>query len=336
MVRSVLDAITLDQLRMLLAVVEEGSFSAAGRRFQRVQSAVSHAMANLESQLGVSIWDRRTKVATLTEEGRVLVAAARRVCGEADALKKIVQGMVAGLEPMVSLCVDAVFPLSALVLVCREFAQVYPTVTLCLHTETMAAVPQRVLDGTCHLAIAGPRAQPSGLSSTNVGSVLMIPVAAPGHPLSALRGRISTERLSEEVQIVLSERGSQRTPDQAVLSPRTWRVADLHTKHALLCGGLGWGNLPEPMIRGDLKQKRLVRIRPAAWGEEEYLLSLSLVHRPDYALGPAARWLTQRMIELCEKEFRRSLPALRGVRAPASGKIKKNLQTIQRNSKRLK
>lgn len=312
MVPAVLDTVTLDQLRIFLAVVEEGSFSAAGRRFRRVQSAVSHAMANLENQLGVPIWDRRTKVATLTEQGRVLFAAAKRVCGEADALKRVAAGLVDGLEPVVSLCVDAVFPLPALVLVCREFAQTYPTVELCLHTEAMSAVAERVLDGTCQLAIAGPHALSAGLSSNYLASVLMIPVVAKEHPLSLLRGRIATERLSEEVQIVLSERAQNRTPDQAVLSPRTWRVADLNTKYALLCGGLGWGNMPEPMVREDLKRKRLVRIRPAAWGEQEYLLSLSLVHRPDFALGPAARWLTQRMSELCEKELKSSSPSVRG------------------------
>lgn len=61
-----LDALTLDQLRTFIAVVDEGSFSSAGRRLRRVQSAVSHSMANLESQLGVRLWDRSTKVPTLT------------------------------------------------------------------------------------------------------------------------------------------------------------------------------------------------------------------------------------------------------------------------------
>lgn len=306
MVPAVLDTVTLDQLRMFLAVVEEGNFSAAGRRMGRVQSAVSHSMANLENQLGVPLWDRRTKVPALTEQGRVLFAAAKRVCGEADALRRVVKGLADGLEPVVSLCVDAVFPLPALVLVCREFAKHFPTVELCLHTEAMSAVAQRVLEGSCQLAIAGPHALSPSLSSTYIASVLMIPVVAKEHPLAQLRGRIATERLSEEVQIVLTERGPNRTPDQAVLSSRTFRVADLHTKHALLCGGLGWGNMPEPMVREDLKRKRLVRIRPAAWGEQEYLLSLSLVHRPDFALGPAARWLTTRMSELCENELKRA------------------------------
>jgi DNA-binding transcriptional LysR family regulator len=66
----VLDPITLDQLRILTTVVDEGSISAAARKLQRVQSAVSTAMANLEDQLIISLWDRTQRSATLTEVAR--------------------------------------------------------------------------------------------------------------------------------------------------------------------------------------------------------------------------------------------------------------------------
>jgi DNA-binding transcriptional LysR family regulator len=130
----------------------------------------------------------------------------------------------------------------------------------------------------------------------------MVPVVAPGHPLARVRGRVASARLAEHIQIVLSERGAVgRGPDHGVLSPHTWRVVDLATKHRLLTGGLGWGNLPEHMIRSDLARRRLVRLRPAAWGEDEHLLPLALVHRPDVALGPATRWLAERLALTCAK-----------------------------------
>ena len=66
------DPITLDQLRALVTVAEEGSFSAAARKLRRVQSAISTSMANLEDQLGVPVWDRSTKIAKLTEQDEKL------------------------------------------------------------------------------------------------------------------------------------------------------------------------------------------------------------------------------------------------------------------------
>ena len=127
------DSITLDQLRTFIAVADEGSFSAAARKLHRVQSAVSHAMANLEDQLGVVLWDRSTRIPTLTEPGRVLLDAARRVCADADALGSAAERLAGGLDPRVALCVDAVFPLSARVELCVEYARVYPTVELVVH-----------------------------------------------------------------------------------------------------------------------------------------------------------------------------------------------------------
>ena len=72
-----LDAITLDQLRTFIAAVDEGSFSAAGRKLRRAQSVVSQTLANLEAQLGVKLFDRSARYPRLTEEGRSLLADAR-------------------------------------------------------------------------------------------------------------------------------------------------------------------------------------------------------------------------------------------------------------------
>jgi DNA-binding transcriptional LysR family regulator len=295
------DPVTLDQLRTLVAVVEEGNFSAAARKLRRVQSAVSTAMANLESQLGVPIWDRSTRVATLTEEGAAVLSAARRVLAEADSLVRLTSGMVLGVEARVSLCVDALYPIRALVDLCREFAAVFPAVDLRLDTEVLTSVSRAVLDGSATLGIASPLGILPGLEREVLAPVRMVPVVGARHPLAERRTKLSTAVLGEHVQIVLSER-NEGVPDQAVLSPRTWRVVDLSTKHALLLGGLGWGNLPEHLVRDDLARGRLIEIRPAAWRADEHVLSLSAVYRSDTTFGPAHRWMLQRMGELCARE----------------------------------
>jgi len=300
----VLDNVTLDQLRTFVAIVDEGSFSAAGRKLKRVQSAVSHAMANLEGQLGVKIWDRRTKIPRLTAEGTALLGAARRVLADVAALGQLAHGLVAGIEPCVSLAVDAMLPVRTLVDLCRDFATKFPNVQLRLFTETLSAVSALVLDGTCDLGVVGPAAHTQGLERRYLASALLVPVAARHHPLAKIRGPLSTQVLAEHVNIVFSERGTaKKAPDQGVLSENTWRVADLGTKHALLLGGLGWGNMPEHMVAADLAAGRLVRLRPAAWAEDEWLLSFSIVQRPDVAPGIATRWLLQRLGELCVRDL---------------------------------
>jgi DNA-binding transcriptional LysR family regulator len=68
---------TLSQLRMLLAVVEEGSFTAAAERVRISQPAVSRAIATLEAELGTTLLTRRRGEVQLTEAGRAAIAHAR-------------------------------------------------------------------------------------------------------------------------------------------------------------------------------------------------------------------------------------------------------------------
>jgi DNA-binding transcriptional LysR family regulator len=209
------------------------------------------------------------------------------------------------------LAVDAMLPVRTIVDLCREFAMQFPSVQLRLFTETLSAVSALVLDGTCQIGVVGPAAHSQGLERSYLASTLLVPVAASTHPLAKLRGAIATAVLAEHVNIVFSERGhGKKAPDQGVLSPNTWRVADLGTKHALLLGGLGWGNMPEHMVNDDLAAGRLVRLRPAAWAEDEWLLSLSVVHKPELAQGPATRWLLQRLSELCKRDLPEARRAL--------------------------
>ncbi|WP_280952728.1 LysR family transcriptional regulator [Mesorhizobium sp. WSM3860] len=63
-----LDALTLDQMRMFLAVADAGSFRLASMRLGRAQSAVSHAIANLETELKTVLFDRSTRRPTLTSD----------------------------------------------------------------------------------------------------------------------------------------------------------------------------------------------------------------------------------------------------------------------------
>jgi DNA-binding transcriptional LysR family regulator len=302
MVGRVYDGVTLDQLRAFVAVADEGSFSAAARKLKRVQSAVSTAMSNLEAQLGVPIWNRATKVATLTEAGQAVLVAARRVLSEVDGLKRLTAGLTQGVETSVSLCLDAFFPLQALIDLCTGFAEKFPEVDLRVEHQVLSAVSASVLSGSASLGVVSAAGLLRGLEVQALSAIRMLPVASPRHALAGLKGRIASKHFAEAIQIVLSERADAGVADQGVLSARTWRVGDLHTKRELLRAGLGWGNLPEHLAREDLRAKKLVVLQPEAWGVDEHVLNLSAVYRSDTVLGPAHRWLLERLPTLCARD----------------------------------
>src|SRR5579862_8388002 len=97
------DALTLDQLRLFLAVVDAGGFSAAARSLGRAQSAVSYGVANLERQLGISLFDRSGRKPALTQAGVELAAEARAVCVQVDHLRARAHGIAQGVEPRLAI-----------------------------------------------------------------------------------------------------------------------------------------------------------------------------------------------------------------------------------------
>ena len=177
---------TLDQLQIFLAVVEEGSFAAAGRRLNRAVSVISYGVSNLEAQLGLTLFTREgTKKPVLTKEGEAILADARVVAAGLAGLRARAKGLLEGLEAEVSLAVDVMLPAERLAQVLRGFASEFPTVPLRLHVEALGAVAALVLDGKAGLGIAGPVAAGiEGLDRVEAGSVLLVPVAAPDHPLA--------------------------------------------------------------------------------------------------------------------------------------------------------
>ena len=79
---------TLDQLRIFLTIVDVGSFAGAARKLGRATSVISYSIANLEAQLGVSLFDREsTRKPQLTEAGRMVLAEARTVSNGVDGLR---------------------------------------------------------------------------------------------------------------------------------------------------------------------------------------------------------------------------------------------------------
>jgi DNA-binding transcriptional LysR family regulator len=281
---------SLDQLRVFLAVAEEGSFNRAAKRLGRAISVVSYAVTNLESQLGLTLFAREgSRSPVLTEAGKALLGEAQIVANDLDALLARARSLHQGLEPELSLAVDVMIPGEVLAAVLRGFQATFPSVALRLAVEALGAVAARVLDRSADIGIGGPVIdEHAGLERQAIGAVELVPVAAPGHPL-AVMASIPPGEARRHLQLVLSDRSALTEGREfSVLASRNWRLADLGAKHVLLREGLGWGNMPLPMISGDLAAGRLVRLALPEGQGTAY--SLSGLWRRDTRPGPAARW----------------------------------------------
>ncbi len=121
-----------------------------------------------------------------------------------------------------------------------------PGTPLRLYAETLGAAYQPVLDGVAAVGIVGSLPiQPASFTAERVTGVAMTMVAAPDYPLALYKGIIPKSELARHVQLVLADRSTlSKGREFGVMSPSTWRLADLFAKHAFLLNGLGWAACP--------------------------------------------------------------------------------------------
>ncbi|MCA0199309.1 MAG: LysR family transcriptional regulator [Proteobacteria bacterium] len=286
-----LDRLTLDQLRTLIAVAETGSFSAAGRRLTRVQSGVSQTIQSLESTLGIALFAREGKTPVLTDAGKVILNDARRLVDGAEALRARAEQIASDVEPELTLAVDPMFPGALVRESLKALAARFPCLPVTLFTEALGGAEQRLRDGTARLGIfttVGRALQ--GLTVDELPPITLVPVAAPDHALAREKGPISKEMLEAQVQLVLTDR-TQITAgfSGGVISHRVWRFADLATRLDYLLAGFGWCNMPLHMVEEHIAAGRLVHL-PLA-DDQTLDLPIAVVYSTKHPPGRAGRWL---------------------------------------------
>lgn len=302
-----LDALTLDQMRMFVAVTETGSFRAAATQLSRVQSAISHSIAGMETQLGLALFDRSGHRPVLTSEGQALLADIRAILLKVDTMRARARGLGEGLELGISIALDPQFPVELAASALKAVQDAYPSVGVRLTIAPMGTPIAALRERRCTMAIMALDMPDPMIELEELAFLWRVAVVSPHHPL-ALRAApgpaVSAAELADHVQIV-GEDPSHLTEgrDFHVLSPRTWRVSDNDTKRVLILKAIGWGNLPIWLVEKDLNEGKLVRVPTAEYGQKgETMLRAYIVHRSDEPLGPASRLFRKALIEQVQQE----------------------------------
>ena len=295
-----MDALTLDQIRIFLAVVDEGSFIKAAKKLNRAQSVVTYGIQKLEAQVDVPLFDRTTYRPTLTEAGRMLVTRARRVTEEANAFRDAARGLASGLEGELTLVLDPAFPMAPVVSALKSFTERFPTVTPRVYVQPLGAAAELVIEGVCMIGLLPLIfSDIAALKTFPLSTIDLVPVVAPEHPLAAIAGPIDTHALQQHVQLVLTDRSALTAGrDYGVLSRRTWRLADLGAKQSMLLAGLGWGTMPAHLVEDHVAQGRLKVIQPIEFDPRVARLAMGGAYRADRRLGPAGQWMVRHLSSL--------------------------------------
>ncbi|MEH6814908.1 MAG: LysR family transcriptional regulator, partial [Motiliproteus sp.] len=112
---------TLEQWRIVQAVVDHGGYAKAAEILHRSPSSLNHAVAKLQQQLGVAVLEVKGRKAYLTAAGEVLLRRSRQLTDDAHQLETLAENLEMGWEPELVIAVEGIFPRSCLLQALKEF-----------------------------------------------------------------------------------------------------------------------------------------------------------------------------------------------------------------------
>lgn len=197
---------TLEQLRIFVAVAERQHVTRAAQTLNLAQSAASAAIAALEARYGIKLFDRVGRGIALTEAGRLFLDEARAVLARVEAAE-LALAELGGLERG-TLSVHASQTIAGYWLPRHlvAFHRAYPRIEIALVVGNTAQVARSIRDGVAELGFVEGAVKDSVLSSVTIARDRMVLVVGPEHPW-AERGAITPQELAD-TEWVLRETGS--------------------------------------------------------------------------------------------------------------------------------
>jgi DNA-binding transcriptional LysR family regulator len=197
---------TLEQLRIFVAVADRQHVTQAARALNLAQSAASHAIAALETRHDTKLFDRVGRRIELTEAGRVFLAEARAVLARAEAAELALSEFGSLKRGTLSIQASQTIAGYWLPRHLVAFQQAYPQIKIRLAIGNTAQVAAAVESGTAELGFVEGVVENELFASTPVARDQLIVVVGPQHPWVG-RARLTLRDLMEG-DWVLREPGS--------------------------------------------------------------------------------------------------------------------------------
>ncbi|XAH23994.1 LysR family transcriptional regulator [Xylophilus sp. GW821-FHT01B05] len=239
-------AFTTENLAVFLAALDQGSFSAAARSLGRVPSAVSMAMAHLEAELDLALFDRSGREPRPTAAARALEPQARLLAAQWRQLEAQALSLTQGLENRLALAIAPELISAPWSAPLAQLAQEHPLLEVEVLAAPQADAMALLHAGRVQLALVFERPSLDGREGfQEVGRETLAAVISPTHPvLQETGGRLREEHLIHVRQVVVAGRDPEARDPRLVFARHCWCTDSPEAALGLLKAGLGWGWLP--------------------------------------------------------------------------------------------
>lgn len=286
---------TLEQWRILQAVVDAGGYAQAADLLNKSQSSLNHAVAKLQSQLGVELLQVIGRKAFLTDAGEVMLRRSRILTAQIEDLELLAASIDMGWEPEIRIAVELVYPKKYLY---QALAQFHPNSRgsrIQIIDTVITGTTEVILEGKADLVIAASGVIPKGYLGEPICVAHLIPVVGRQHAL-AEHQKLDLDELSQHLQIVIRDTASKPMDNIGgwLKAEQRWTVSNFYEAIEILKSGIGFRWLPDHLVQPLIDSGALKRL-PLSQSSER-LAPMSLLTPKEEKLGPGSRQLRQLLL----------------------------------------
>lgn len=256
------------QIKVFLAVVRNGTIAAAARQLNRSRTTVSTALAALEDELGVNLFERTGNQLHLTTVGSAIVTDCRRFDQIAGQIRARCQQHLSGAEAVLRIARDDSIPEPVWRDILRRLKIRFPQTSLSIYLTPPRELPTLVRAQSVDVAYG---LMPMQLSEgyqwfRELADVRMLTVASPTHPLSQLN-HVTQDDLVNYTEVTLAFMQDSRVEAESPETANYLAFTQYELIRDSVIDGTGWADLPLPLITEALHNQQLtpVRYRSAKW-----------------------------------------------------------------------
>lgn len=285
---------TLEQWRILQAVVDAGGYAQAAELLNKSQSSLNHAVAKLQNQLGVELLEVVGRKAHLTSAGEVMLRRSRLLTQQIEDLELLAANIDMGWEPEIRLAVEIIYPRDKLYQALAAFFPQSRGSRIQIIDTVITGTAEMIQEAKADLVIAANAVIPKGFLGEPLCNTQMVLVCGSGHPLTDIAA-LDADELSQHLQIVIRDTALKPADNAGWLkAEQRWTVGSFHEALIILAQGLGFCWMPDFIAEPALRAGTLVRLHLRQSSERQ--IPLSLVVPKEDKLGPGGRQLKQHLL----------------------------------------
>lgn len=288
-----------EQLELILEVIDRGNFSAAARALNRVPSAVSMAIANLEAELNLKLFERSKNYLEPTEIALSIEPHARLIVTKLRQLEMHLTELSMGLETNLKIGIAADINQKIVLAGIEDLTHRYPLLNIEMHCAAQQELKARLRNNEIDLYVAYSSSTIDTNERFRLLGVEKFVAAISPKEAQQLRAQHKNEltMLSELRQIIVASKNYPIPDPRILVSDAYWHTDNLSMAIGMVEQGLGWGNFPLSIVHEHFAKQSLVRL--------EFSDTTNGLDMPIHAIWPSYKPLTkilQLLIELWAKQ----------------------------------